>query len=66
MKHCKINYKTIINYSDETLFEIIEVNGKQYKLTFTPRPCKTVSELYAVYHNGVRFSTFAKFLKSVN
>jgi hypothetical protein len=65
-QHCKVKYKVITPYTDDTLFEIIEVNGQQYKLTFKFRPCKTVSELFAVYYNGVRFPTFAKFLKTIN
>jgi hypothetical protein len=66
MKHCKVQYKIVTPYSDNTLFEIIEVNGINYRLDFLPRPCKTVSDLYCVYYNGIRFSTFAKFLKSIN
>ena len=65
-KHCKVNYTIVTPYSHETLFQVIDVNGKQYRVDYLPRPCNTISDLYAVYHQGVRFSTFAKFLKSIN
>ena len=66
MKHCKVNYKVIIPYSDETLTQVIEVKGISYEVNYLPRPCKNERDVFAVFHNGVRFSTFAKFLKSVN
>lgn len=65
-KHCKVNYTIVTPYSDETLFQIIDVNGKQYRVDYLPRPCKSVADLYAVIVNGVKYSTLAKFLKSIN
>jgi hypothetical protein len=65
-QHCKVKYEVIVPYSDETLVEVVKVNGIEYKLDYLPRPCSTTSDLFCVFHNGVRFSTFAKFLKTVN
>ncbi len=65
MKHCKIEYKVIEAYSDETLKQVIEVKGVLHTITYLQRPCQTTSDLFAVYNNGVRFSTFAKFLKTL-
>jgi len=62
--HTKISYKVIEDYSDLTLKQIIEVYGIVYELNYSPRPCSTISELYAVYYKGVRYPTLAKFLKS--
>jgi hypothetical protein len=64
-KHCKVGYKVVEAYSEQTLQQKIEVDGVVYVLKYTPRPCKTISEVYAVYHNGVRYATFAKFLKTI-
>jgi hypothetical protein len=64
-KHCGIFYEEVTPYSDETLVQVIKVKGNEYKLTFLPRPCKADSDLFAVFHNGIRYSTFAKFLKSL-
>jgi hypothetical protein len=66
MKHCKVQYNVIKEYSEPGFTEIIEVNGIQYTVVRLPRPCATVADLFAVYVNGVRYSTFAKFLKTVN
>jgi hypothetical protein len=65
-KHCKVNYETIVPYSDETLFQIIKMNEIEYKVEYLPRPCSSTSDLYAVYYKGIRFSTFAKFLKAID
>jgi len=66
IKHCKKQYEVIIPYTDASLIQVIRVNEKDYKLEYLPRPCKNYAELFSVYHNGVRFSTLAKFLKSVS
>jgi hypothetical protein len=64
-KHCKVSYEVVVPYTDETLFQIISVNEQEYRIDYLPRPCNTISDLYCVLHKGVRYSTFAKFLKSV-
>jgi hypothetical protein len=66
MKHCKVQYNIIKEYSEADNTEIVEANGIQYTVKTLPRPCATAADLYAVYINGVRYSTFAKFLKTVN
>ena len=64
-KHCKVEYTVLVNYTDDTLIEVIEVKGKQYKVVRLPRPTKTINELFCVYVDGIRYTTFAKFLKSL-
>jgi|688.fasta_scaffold898336_2 hypothetical protein len=65
-QHCKVSYLVIEDYSDETLKQIIEINNVQYTVTYNPRPCNTEAELRCVFHNGIKYSTFAKFLKSIH
>ena len=63
--HCKIAYQVVVPYSDESYVEIIIVNGQEFKIERLPRPCTTEKDLMAVFHNGVRFPSFAKFLKTI-
>lgn len=65
MKHCKIEYKVIKEYSDIDFTEIIEYKGITHEIKRVQRPCKTESELRLVFVNGVTYSTFAKFLKTL-
>ena len=67
-KHCKREYKVVVPYTDNGLnngIEVIEVNGNIYKVERLPRPAKNESDLMCVYVNNIRYSSFAKFLKSV-
>jgi len=64
-KHCKREYKVIIPYSEITNIEIIDVNGKEYKVIRLPRPTKTESELMCVFVEGIKYNSLAKFLKSI-
>jgi hypothetical protein len=66
MKHCKVNFNVLVKYTDETLEQVIEVNGIAYTLKYLPRPCSNEKDLFAVFHDGVRFPSLAKFLKSVS
>jgi hypothetical protein len=65
VKHCGIEYKVIVPYSETTNTEVIEVNGNVYKISRLPRPTKTEAELMRVFVNGVKYNSFAKFLKSI-
>jgi len=68
IKHCKREYKVLTPYSDNGEnygIEVIEVKGKIYKIERVPRPAKNITELFAVFVDGVRYNTFAKFLKSL-
>jgi hypothetical protein len=64
-KHCGVTYKVITEYTDEIQTQVIEVNGTEYKLSYIPRPCKNESDLRKVFCNGIEYSNFAKFLKSI-
>jgi len=68
IKHCKKEYKVITAYSDNGLnngIEVIDVKGAIYKVERLPRPAKNETELMCVIVNGIRYSSFAKFLKSI-
>ena len=65
IKHCKKEYKVIIPHNEITNCETVEVLGEQYEIVRLPRPTKTESELMCVFVKGIRYSTFAKFLKSL-
>jgi hypothetical protein len=65
-KHCKQEYKVLVPYSENTNIEIIEVKGKVYEIARIPRPCATYGELALVYVNGIKYYSFAKFLKSIS
>lgn len=65
VKHCKIEYKVIVPYSETANTEVIEVKGNVYEICYLPRPTKTEAELRLVFVNGIKYSTFAKFLKSI-
>lgn len=65
IKHCKRTYKVITPYSNTTNIEIIEILGNQYTVTRLPRPTNTEAELMCVFVEGIRYSSFAKFLKSI-
>ena len=65
IKHCKKEYKVIKQYNEITNCETVEVLGEQYEIVRLPRPTKTESELMCVFVKGIRYSTFAKFLKSL-
>ena len=64
-KHCKREYKVIEAYNEINWTEIIEVNEKKYEVLRNPRPTKTEAELMCVFVGGIKYSSFAKFLKSV-
>ena len=67
-KHCKREYTIITPYTDNGLnngIEIIEVNGNTYIVERLPRPAKNESDLMCVIVKNVRYSSFAKFLKSI-
>lgn len=65
IKHCKKQYSVLVKYSEITNSETIEFNGVVYEILRNPRPTKEVSELYHVFVNGIKYNTFAKFLKSI-
>jgi hypothetical protein len=66
IKHCKNTYQVVVPYTDETNTEVISVNGNEYLIERLPRPTNTVSELMCVFVSGVRYASFAKFLKHIN
>jgi hypothetical protein len=66
IKHCKFTYQVVKPFCDNSLTEVIIVNGQTYQLDFLPRPAKNYADLSCVYYKGVRYSTRAKFLKSIN
>ncbi len=61
--HCKNQYNVIQDYSDLTNIEVILFKGVEYKIERLPRPCKNETDLRVVIVNGVKYSSFAKFLK---
>ena len=65
INHCKCSYEVIVPFSDDTLVQIILVNGVEYKLDYLPRPAKNYSDLFCVYNKGIRYNTLAKFLKFI-
>lgn len=65
-KHCKKQYKVLVPYTDAKCIEVIEVEGKSYEIVRLPRPTKNVTELMCVFVNGIKYPTFAKFLKSIS
>lgn len=65
-KHCKVNYRIIQEFTHETNYQLIELNNNIYKVDYYPRPCETISDLYAVIYKGIRFTNFAKLLKYLN
>jgi hypothetical protein len=66
IKHCKKQYSVIVPYTEQSNTEVIQVNGINYTINRLPRPTKTVAELYYVFVDGIRYTTFAKFLKSIS
>ena len=64
--HCKVSYKIIQEYTDESLVQIIEIKNVTYIVEYLQRPCKNISDLYCVYHKGIRYASFAKLLKYLN
>jgi hypothetical protein len=64
-KHCKREYKVIQAYNEIDWIEVVEVNGKEYEILRNPRPTKTEAELMCVFVQGIKYASFAKFLKSV-
>lgn len=65
IKHCKKEYSILVNYSEITNLEIIEFNGIVYEILRNPRPTTTEAQLICVFVNGIKYSTFAKFLKTI-
>ena len=65
-KHCKNIYQVVVPYTEKTNTEVISVNGNEYLIERLPRPANTISELMCVFVNGVRYASFAKFLKHIN
>jgi len=66
VKHCKKEYTVLIPYSDKTNEEVISTKGKEYKIVRLPRPAKNESDLMCVFVDGIRYPSFAKFLKTLS
>lgn len=64
-KHCKFTYQVIKPFCSESLTEVIMFNGQTYQLDFLPRPAQNYADLACVIYKGIRYSTRAKFLKSI-
>ena len=64
IKHCGCTYEIVKKFSEETWSESILYNGEIYEINVFPRPTKTETELMCVFVNGIRYASFAKFLKS--
>ncbi len=64
IKHCGCSYEIVRAYSEETWSEEILYLGKVYEVKTNPRPAKTEAELMCVFVDGIRYASFAKFLKS--
>lgn len=65
IKHCKREFKVIKQYSQETNLETIEYKGQEFVIVRLPRPAKNEADLICVFVNGIKYTTFAKFLKSI-
>lgn len=64
-KHCKVSYTVISKFSEETNSFTISFSGTIYEVKKIHKPV-TVSDCYAVIVNGIKYPTFAKFLKTLN
>lgn len=64
-KHCGNIYTVLVKYSDTTNEEVILFKDKKYTIVRLPRPTKTEAELACVFVNGVKYNSFAKFLKTI-
>jgi hypothetical protein len=47
------------------LGQIVSVNGTLYTIEFMARPCANASDLYAVFHKGIRYANMKKFLQAI-
>ncbi len=66
IKHCKKEYTIVSSYNEINWTEVVEVNGKIYEVLRNPRPTKNEAELMCVFVQGIKYSSFAKFLKSIS
>ena len=65
-KHCKISYEVIVPFSEETNSFTIIFEGNEYIIFKNSREnMKKESDVCAVFYNGIKYSTFAKFLKTL-